>query len=291
MPFERFEKVLNWSDLYYRRPWGKEPCFHVTAQNEIQIIKSFVLDRYLYRADMKVEGMHNLAVSVNLFKLAAVHSMGGIFSINEYGTVIVPAYSNYDGCAIAAVGRWTGDMYFLDDAGRRFSLGEDFELGDPWPYSYLGMKYNLSKTNSIYRVLDPDKGEQCDPLLGGYDSLIHALRRIRPYGPMTFLVNPFGCVLAKKVEGDKYPACYVCKLDYDQWFPDPLQSSAATELSREEIQNTVACLNRKRNYMTKPEQMFFDNLMKIYWANKRTLNEPDLIQKLLKLKKRYLTGE
>ncbi|MBO4631034.1 MAG: hypothetical protein J5858_03840 [Lentisphaeria bacterium] len=290
MPFERFEKVLNWSDFYYRRPWGKEPCFHVTAQNEIQIIKSSVLDRYLYRADMNEEGMHELAVSVNLFKLAAVHSMGGIFSINEYGTVIVPAYSNYDGYAIAAVGRWTGDMYFLDDDGSRFSLGEDFELGDPWPYSYLGMKYNLSKTNSIYRVLDPDEGEQCEPLLG-YDSLIHSLRRIRPYGPMTFLVNPFGCVLAKKVEGDEFPACYVCKLDYDQWFPDPLQPSAAKELSREEIQDTVACLNRKRNYMTKQEQKFFDALLQIYWANGKTLNEPDLIQNLLKLKKRYLTGE
>ena len=223
MPFKPFNCPMPWGNKFYDRPVGREPCFHVNVRNDIHIVQVGQWNRYIYSAVMNIGDMRLLASSVNKVKLKFTGAYGGSFSINEYGIVIVPVWDDVTGAgySLYAIGRWTGDMYFLDGAGNSFFLGAKFSLGVPWSYPYLGMKYHLSRKNRIYRLLNTNDGQQADFLPSpGYDSLVRAIRSIRPYGEMTFLVNPAGIVLAKR--RGTFQAVYVCKLYYGLWFPDPL---------------------------------------------------------------------
>ena len=280
MPFQPFTPVTNWND-FYQRPFGKEPCFHVTWNNKVRILKSNASDLYYYDADMNMAGMQELALSVNRCKSLYAGQTGGSFSVNEYGIAIVPINNS---SAIKAVGRWTGKMYFYDDSGTRFSLDEAFQLGAAWPYPYLGMKYHLAQRNYIYREIDTAEGTIYDRLPFQYTSLVNALRTIRPSGPMTFVVNPSGAVLAKQNFGGVFLPCYVGKLDLTQWFPDPLAGSSQNSPANMDISQVIKTLKAKR--MSQADSKRFFNLINLYWNQEHHLS-PQQKQDLWSLKNKY----
>ena len=279
MPFEPFTPVTDWND-FYQRPYGKEPCFHVTVNNQVRILQSNAFNLNFYTADMNTAGMRELALSVNRCKSLYAGQTGGSFSVNEYGIVIVPINNS---SVIKAVGRWTGKMYFYDGT-THFSLDEAFQLGAAWPYPYLGMKYHLAQRNYIYRAIVTAGGTIYDRLPFQYNSLVNALRTIRPSGPMTFVVNPSGAVLAKQNFGGVFLPCYIGKLDLTQWFPGPLTGSAQNSPANMDISQVIIDLKKKRMCLADAKRR--DNLIHLFWQQGRQLS-PQQKQDLWSLKNKY----
>ena len=281
MPFIPFNPFPNWTG-FYQRPMGNEPCFHVSRQNIIQIIKNDGYNIYIYNADMNSSGMNQLAISINQCKAQFAGVSGGSFSINEYGDVIVPLNNS---SAIKVVGCWSGKMYFYDGT-TRFSLDEAFQPGADWPYPYLGMKYHLAQRDYIYREINTAGGTSYETLPFQCNSLVNALRAIRPTGPMTFVVNPSGVVLAKKqVPQGTYSPCYLGKLDYTQWFPEPYTVMIMTST---DIQNIILRLNQIKHRMPKSDSNNLNMLIQQYWALGRTLISFHQKSLLFSLKNKYL---
>ena len=105
-----------------------------------------------------------------------------------------------------------------------FDLCDDrgCRAGDPWLLPYVGSPYNLSSQDEIYywyyesgcKVLPPEQDE----------ALIGALRSLRPYGAVRFVVTPGGLVLTKVnrwegVGNSTWEPRYVGRLDFQKWFP------------------------------------------------------------------------
>lgn len=281
MPLNIFDPIRNWNG-FYCRPVGREPGFTVTARNEIRIVANTGNDRNLLLADMAAPDVMKLALAINLCKLACGGHAGGSFVINEFGIVIVPCST----AGLKVVGRWNGPLPFRDENGRDCCLDKEMTPGDPWPYPYLGMRYRLSSGNRIYRILYDGDDEHLEYLPCRYRRLIDNLRAIRPYGTMTFLVNPFGAVLAKKKEDDpEDSARYAGKLDYEHWFPDPLLMIPL--LSPDETMTVMQALNQVRNRMTPAEAKIFSHLHEIY-SRREQLDSPADQRILLRLKNLFL---
>lgn len=225
MDFSYYER--NWPEwqVYYNKPAGKEPVFHVTAQNEICIIQNTAYNkrRYLAVSDVKL-----LAKIINLCKKEYTGYAGGGFCINEFGQVIVPLmplrdrFSNMIWQSPRYVGDIFGDIIFYDDNTKEeFSLNTEFRCDALWPYPYLGMKYHLSNRDQIYMKMVEDNNLQIEYLPIRNQELVNSLRMIHPRGTCSFLVNPWGHVLTKQQNGGVWDPVYVCKLDYNKWFDKP----------------------------------------------------------------------
>ncbi|MCX8034315.1 MAG: hypothetical protein N3A00_03235, partial [Thermodesulfovibrio sp.] len=93
------------------------------------------------------------------------------------------------------------------------------ELGTPWDRPYIGIPYNLSHRNRIYFKRENEDGVEIEYLNNRYEDLIKNLRKIRPYGPIRFIVNPYGIVLTKIRVNNNWRAVFVQKIDYEEWFP------------------------------------------------------------------------
>ncbi len=150
---------------------------------------------------------------------------GGSFIINEYGQVLVPDANEYR--RRYYVGRLMGDWKLVDpnDSHHLTSLDAEPHLrcGDVWDRPYVGMPYRLSKSDKIYFVHRlPDREEVIYPKVQDL-MLIGVLRRVRKWGPMSFIVNPFGVVLTKRpdqrfTDEESWIPVYIGRVDYSRWF-------------------------------------------------------------------------
>lgn len=150
---------------------------------------------------------------------------GGAFLINEWGQVIVPDANEWR--RRYYVGRLEGDWYLMDPLvpNRLFSLKPKPALqpGQRWDLPYVGIPYRLSKFNKIYFVNRlPGEDRIVHPKVQD-ERLVSALRRIRKWGPMSFVVNPFGAVIAKRpvrgIEDEElWEPVYVGQVDLTMWF-------------------------------------------------------------------------
>ena len=209
---------------HYDKPVGKEPVFHVDVNNRIHIVQRDNYDIYLYTAEATDE-TDFLGNEINQCKSYYSGGRGGSFCINEFGQVIVPVMPRKD--KNGKVIRWrapryigyiTGDIAFFNGE-ETVSLNAEMEMGEFWPYPYLGMRYHLSNRNKIYMEIQEGDDFRRVSLKKDYKSLIEALREIRGDGPCTFIVNPWGCILTKMMFGsDFWRPVFVGKLNYKKWF-------------------------------------------------------------------------
>lgn len=152
---------------------------------------------------------------------------GGSFQINEFGQVLVPA-SDGRGQRML-VGETRGSLRFdHPDEGRTFTLADSLGLtrGDAWPLPYIGMPFNLSRRSRVYCKREYQESSEPEFLVRSNRELVSALREVRPYGAVRFLVSPERIVLTKRQpEGRMYSSAeedwepiFVGDLDLSQWF-------------------------------------------------------------------------
>jgi len=153
---------------------------------------------------------------------------GGSFLINEYGQVLVPA-SDGGGLRLL-VGRVIGRLLFENPFAHDepIDLGEDarLESGDAWTLPYVGIPYNLHRAGRIYFYQeDAQGGRTIYPPQQDFE-LIHAIRKLRPYGPVRIIVNPGGLVLTKvPLDGqtlpeDRWQPVFVHAINPNLWFKE-----------------------------------------------------------------------
>jgi hypothetical protein len=164
----------------------------------------------------------DLAMAVNRGKRLLGGPDGGSFAINEFGQVLVP--SSVGGGRAALVGEWDGALEFADPLrGGTFDLapGKPLVNGDLWELPYLGIPYHLSSRGEIY-FWDEDACGGAKRLPPMQDcELIEALRALRPYGPVRFVVGSGGLVLTKVPavpRWSEWEARYVGRINYARWF-------------------------------------------------------------------------
>lgn len=206
----------------YRRIEGRAPVFHVRKYDGRWMIQIDVVDEdctstFNARSSPDVE---RLTETINSIKRRHNGKNGGAFLINEFGQVLVPAHNSPPFC----VGETRGLLLFVNpETGQIIDLSNDqrLKIGDPWDKPYVGMAYNLSQGSRIYSQL-VSGGIAAPPTQD--QNLIRKLRKLRPYGPVRFIVNPYGLVLTKIRKGefrssdDTYRAVYVGRIDYAKWF-------------------------------------------------------------------------
>jgi hypothetical protein len=173
-----------------------------------------------------VEGINSLIKSVVSAKRKMGGRGGGSFQINEFGQVIVPA-SDGSGRRLF-VGEIKGPILFENPLENNcfLDLSKVYGLkkGDTWTLPYVGIPYNLNKRSKIYFYRNYEEGGKSEYPVRQDQQLIGALREIRRYGGIRFIVNPFGIVLTKKPpEGkwemdEKWTPVYVGRINYNSWF-------------------------------------------------------------------------
>lgn len=221
----------NWPvwDEPYEKPVGKEYVFHVNVRDEIHIVQNDEYDRYVFTA-VDLDAVRALAKIVNKCKEYYTGSKGGSFCINEFGQVIVPLSPLRD--QYGNIIEWRDPRYVADIEGDIFffngkeniTMNPDppLQCGDPWPYPYLGMKYRLATGNKIYKKCQDGDDTFIIYLEKNNEFLIKQLRKIRPSSGISFLVNPWGCVLTKKQDRfGEWKPYFVGMLDYRNWFDKP----------------------------------------------------------------------
>jgi hypothetical protein len=153
---------------------------------------------------------------------------GGSFLINEYGKVLVPA-SDGGGRRFLA-GRLSGRLLFQNPflPAQPIDLGDDegMKNGDPWNLPYIGIPYHLHRSGSIYFYQqDGFGGRSIYPPQQDFE-LIQAIRKLRPYGPVRFVVTPGGLVLTKVPSGrralpeDSWQPVFVGAINPKVWFEE-----------------------------------------------------------------------
>jgi len=167
-----------------------------------------------------------LAEAVARTKRHAGGNGGGSFLVNEFGQVIVP--SSDGGRRRFLAGRLHGRLLFENPflSEEAIDLADDMHLenGDPWKLPYVGVQYNLSRRGSIYFYQeDADGARSIYPPRQDYE-LIRAIRRVRPSGPVRFIVNLAGLVLTKvpfetcQRSEDCWQPVYVGSINPQLWF-------------------------------------------------------------------------
>lgn len=222
MFFERC-KIRLWRGRYAKIE-GNENVFHVKWNFRrgnwwVCLVMKFNNEEYICWAT-EDKGIKYLTDSVNEGKkfLNPVHKGGGSFIINDYKQVIVPS-SDGDSRRVI-VGKITGDIKFhRENIIFDLKSTKEMRLGTIWDKPYIGIPFNLSLKNKIYFQRESEDGVKIDYLSNNYEELIINLRKIRPYGPVRFIVNPYGVVLTKINMSNIWKSVFVQKLDYEKWFP------------------------------------------------------------------------
>jgi len=215
MKFERIEK-RPWAGRYARIP-GEESVFHL--KRNADSYKTSILWRIgnervtCLSVDSPAE--RALADAVADAKRAMGGAGTGAFQINEFGQVLVPS-SNLGGRQRLLVGEVSQTWHFIDPRDNSvFDLSgvDGYSSGDLWQRPYVGMRYNLSYRNQIYFWNESDEGQQkCLPERQDV-KLKERIRSVRGYGPVRFIVNPWGIVLTKK------PISVASQSDESTWEP------------------------------------------------------------------------
>ena len=215
----------HWSGRYARIP-GDTTAFHarLIGGRWWPIVEWTVGDETAQCPMAVADCAGDLAEAVNAGKRFLNGAAGGSFLIDEYGQVLVPDPSG-DG-DVAIIGECAGRMVF-DDSLRghgQFDLTDDLRLktGDRWERPYVGVPYNLSQGNEIYFWHKGRSGSWKTTPPVQDDSLIDALRSIRPYGPVRFIATVGGLILTKVPIGDwkslQWEPRFVGRIDYKKWF-------------------------------------------------------------------------
>jgi hypothetical protein len=228
--FYRYSKFFWWLGRYGRLIGGS--AWKVALRDEILVEWQINSDTKAVLRAKKTAETKKLAEAINEAKRIMGSEGGGIFSINEYGQVIVPSVDG-DGRRIL-VGKIEGPIllqnpYSESKNDKWIDISDDSGLkcGDRWPFPYLGVVYRLSQNNQIYYKEDKEDESRLIYAPVTDEQLVKKLRSIRPYGPVRFLVNPYGIVLTKKAplhrlegyeEGNWEPT-YVGRINYNKWFP------------------------------------------------------------------------
>lgn len=172
---------------------------------------------------------HALVAAVCAGQRAARRQLGGAFSINECGQILVPA-GRWDDFSAYYVGELEEGLLFENpDTGARTRLGPPagIQPGDRWPLPYVGIIYNLSKRNEIYAWRQGSEEEWKESAPGnGAREIVVALRKIRGRGAVRFLVNCRGVVLTRRPDKDwsfgpedeTWEPVYVGKITRRDWF-------------------------------------------------------------------------
>lgn len=210
-----------WPGRYSRVP-GETTAFHVRLiGGRWWPIVDWHVDGEIGHCTMADEGdAQVLADAVNAGKRSMGAAPGGAFLIDEHGRVLVPAHDGVR-ASVVVVGECSGPLRFENAfaSGSTFDLYDDRVLvsGDEWDRPYLGLRHNLSARDRLYFWHEDDSGGRTLYPPAQDDQLIAALRAIRPYGAVRFLVGPGGVVITK-VPPDWTPR-YVGRLDLASWFP------------------------------------------------------------------------
>ena len=219
-------KPQLWQGKYKRIP-GQTTVFHVRLRNGRwwPWVDWETGSCVAHCAMVDSVAARQLASAVNAGKGYLMGSAGGAFLVNEYGQVLVPAKSGTGN--VALVGDWAGGMLFHDPLQRErtFDLTEEgpVQKGDTWDLPRVGIPYNLSRRNQIYFWEEKRSGGRKIVPEEQDSFLISALRSVRPFGPVRFLVTAGGLVLTKvPVRGwseGEIEARFVGKINYNRWFP------------------------------------------------------------------------
>lgn len=215
--FRRLENPVPWEGRYGRIP-GKTPVLRTRADGSVEAYwNPWATDEWLTSRAVEEPAILALAEAVNDLKLEKTGNRGGGFLINEFGQVLVP---------IGPSGErfWVGDMEgcpeFLDprEDGTTFTLdiSSTTPLGTPWDRPYIGMKFNLSDDDVIRFRHSVEDMQQMITLQKKSSNLVSALRSVRRFGSIRFIVNLHGIALTK-AEPDWQPV-YICHLDRSEWF-------------------------------------------------------------------------
>lgn len=298
--FEPFDSIIDW-DGHCDKPEAEESVYHVDRDGKIDIRRNDQCQyngysfsaRYSFDAVMD-DSAKRLANAVNDCKRRFAGKRGGSFYINEYGVVIVPCSEGWNDVEYKAIGRWTGELWFINHTPHEyFSLADDRGLapGDAWPYPYLGMKYYLTPEECFSYVLESDSGNSHPQLPDGNDKIKRNLRSIRGYnfaygGYISFVINNHGIVLTRRAtRGDNSPV-YVGRIDLKEWYPDPMSTA---DFGVWDISDTIARLN---GLYPKPPARDFEIFMEIkreYWkGGHRNELSIGMKQALFSLADRYL---
>jgi hypothetical protein len=209
---------VGWRGRYRRIP-GHNSTLYVWSDDTIGCYWQAQSERRKCLA-LKIPALTDLTLALNHVKRHCAGQPGGSFIINEYGQAICPvkdeSFSRY------FVGEIKRPIEFVDPDGRSFNLNDDrgLKAGDPWPFPYIGMPYNLSARGRIYFPMRDDVDTEClyPPVQDG--QLIARLRAVRGSGGIRFLVNPHGIALTKQADNaGEWTAKYVGRIDYSKWFP------------------------------------------------------------------------
>ncbi len=221
-------KGRPWDGRYTRVP-GDTAVFHVRyVDGSLRVVIEWNLegDRCTCVA-LHDPNVKQLVANVVQAKRAMGGNHGGSFQVNEFGQVLVPAS---DGRGLRMlVGEARGSLRFdhpYEDC--TFTLADSFGLtrGDAWPLPYIGMPFNLSRRSRVYCKREDLESSEAEFLPLSNRELVSALRDIRPYGAVRFLVNPERIVLTRRPpegrmdmsEEEGWEPIFVGDLDLSQWF-------------------------------------------------------------------------
>lgn len=243
----RYDRIPGDSSVFHLRwrwDWG---CFWPMAEGKCGSEKAF------YWFENK-KAVRDLANSVARVQLRFNGREGGSFTINEWGQVIVPSGEGDRRRYLAGVLRGSWSLVAPDDVNGRVSLEDDdgLECGDPWDRPYVGLPYHLSKRGYIYFVhRSPGKDVLRYPPYQDTD-LINAIREIRPWGAVKFIVNSFGLVLTKRpsrgqLNEENWDPVYVGRIDYERWFENELVSQPVR--TRDKKRDSDLTEERKRSIL------------------------------------------
>jgi len=224
--FEFFrERPRLWTGRYARIP-GETTAFHVRLiEGEWWPVVDWTIEDETAQCPMvNSDGAAALARAVNAGKRLLDGQPGGAFLINEYGQILVP--SQWGERHVAIVGECEAPLEFWDqfDPGITFDLTDDRDLepGGAWKLPYVGVPHNLSAASEIYFWSEDGLGgEKLLPPIQD-NLLIEALRRLRPYGAVRFVVMCDGLVLTKVPVGHwstaRWEPRYAGRLNFGHWY-------------------------------------------------------------------------
>ncbi len=215
----------RWTGRYARIP-GDTTVFHVRLLGKgwSPCVEWVIGDETAVCPMASVDSARALAGAVNAAKQILGGSAGGAFLVNEHRQVLVP--SPFGDGDVAWVGECAGRIAFHNSfaGGGLFDLAEDqgLTLGDAWNLPYLGIPHHLSGRSELYFWNQRQYGgwKVTPPVQD--NSLVDALRTLRPQGPVRFVVNPAGLVLTRVQVGNwenpRWEPRFVGRIDYRRWY-------------------------------------------------------------------------
>jgi hypothetical protein len=168
---------------------------------------------------VQASDVEQLVAAVTAGKAVSGAGRGGAFLLDEFGRVLVPS-SERGGAAVVVAAECSGPLRFHNPFcdGAVFDLYDDGDLapGDPWNRPYIGLPHNLSGRGRLYFWEEDATGARALEPPAQDENLISALRTLRPYGAVRFLVGVGGVAITKVPP--LWEARYVGRVELSTWF-------------------------------------------------------------------------